>query len=93
MCIFAIDVSLRTCSIIPESPRWLLRNGKRKEAESILTKLAEKNGKPMKKEMLESLEADKDTSKGKLWQLFSTKVLAFRTSIIFINWYITLIDI
>ena len=73
-------------SIVPESPRWLLSNGKREEAEQIIKKLAKRNGKIVTDEMLSSLEADKHRSKGRLWQLFSTKTLAFRTIVIFINW-------
>ena len=81
-----IPVLLSFYSIVPESPRWLLSNGKRDEAEQVIKKLAKRNGKIVTDEMLSSLEADKHRSKGRLWQLFSTKTLAFRTTVIFINW-------
>ena len=74
-------------SFIPESPRWLLSNGKKKEARKILTKLAERNGKKLSDEVLDLLETDKDASTGKIWQLFSTKTLTARTAVICFNWY------
>ena len=53
---------------------------------SILANLAKRNRNELTKEMLYSLEADKRNQKGKLWQLFSTKTLAFRTLVLFVNW-------
>ena len=74
--------------IFPESARWLLSNGKREEALDILAKLAKRNKKELSKQTLYSLEVDKGNQKGKLWQLFSTKTLIFRTLVLFINWFI-----
>lgn len=73
-------------SIMPESPRWLLSNGKRGEAIKIVRKIADRNGKTLTEEAISSLEAEKHAARGRLWQLFSTKTLALRTCVIFINW-------
>ena len=74
--------------IFPESSRWLLSNGKREEAIRVLDKVAKRNQKHITKETLYLIEADKRHQKGKVWQLFSTKTLAFRTVVLFINWFI-----
>ena len=74
-------------SIIPESPRWLLSKGKLEEATRIITKLAEVNGKQLPDRIISSFESDIGKTKGRVWQLFSTRVLAFRTIVIIINWY------
>ena len=75
-------------SIIPESPRWLLSKGKREEAMAIIEKLSRWNRKPLTKEMILSLESGGEATKGRFWQLFTTRSLAFRTLVIFINWYV-----
>ena len=73
-------------SFIPESPRWLLSNGKTKEARKILIKLAKGNGKKLTNEMLELLQSVEEKTTGRIWQLFSTKTLSLRTVIICLNW-------
>ena len=73
-------------SIIPESPRWLLSNGRRKEALVIVRKLVKRNGKKISEDELNTLESETETARGKIWQLFSTKTVAFRTTVICINW-------
>ena len=77
-------------SIIPESPRWLLSNGRREEAEHIVVKMAKRNGKCLTDEQLNLLEAEQQVSNGRLWQLFSTRKLALQTLVIFFNWYLIL---
>ena len=74
--------------IFPESARWLLSNGKREEATQILAKVARRNQKHLSMETLNSIESEKGHQKGKIWQLFATKTLAFRTLVLFINWFI-----
>ena len=83
LCDFRIDLIF---SFIPESPRWLLSNGRKKEANKILTKLAKRNHKSLAVDSLNLLEADETPSTGKIWQLFSTKTLSFRTIVICFNW-------
>ena len=73
-------------SIVPESPRWLLSNGKRDEAMKIITQLAKTNGKPVDDGRLKALDSDNAHGTGRIWQLFSTKTMAFRTTVICINW-------
>lgn len=74
--------------IFPESARWLLSNGRKEEAIRILANLAKHNNKELSKEVLYSLEVDESSQKGKLWQLFSTKVLALRTLVLCLNWFV-----
>ncbi|XP_060063685.1 organic cation transporter protein-like [Ylistrum balloti] len=71
--------------LMPESPRWLISQGKYGEAEQILRKVAEKNGTQYpEKYDLSQLEQHKP---GRMWQLFTHKTLAWRTLIIFLNWF------
>lgn len=73
---------------IPESPRWLLSNGRKNEARDILRKLAKRNGKELTEMTLNLLESEDKSSSGKIWQLLSTKTLAVRTAVICFNWIV-----
>ena len=52
----------------------------------MLTKLAQKNGKSIAVETLGLIDVDENVSTGKIWQLFSTKTLALRATVICLNW-------
>ncbi|OWF45914.1 organic cation transporter protein-like [Mizuhopecten yessoensis] len=75
--------------LLPESLRWLLSKRKYEEADRILQKAAKIN-----KVMLETNLFDDEKEKmtpdatGKLWQLFSSRVMLLRTTVIFFNWFI-----
>ncbi|OWF44907.1 organic cation transporter protein-like [Mizuhopecten yessoensis] len=71
--------------VIPESPRWLISQGRYKDAETILRKVAEKNRKPYPEKI--DLSHIEQVKPGRVWQLFSSKTLAWRTCIIFLNWF------
>ena len=74
------------CSIVPESPRWLLSNGRRDDAMAIVTRMVKVNGKTVDEKALSNLESDSAHGTGRIWQLFSTKTMTFRTTVICINW-------
>ncbi|KAK3098565.1 hypothetical protein FSP39_020715 [Pinctada imbricata] len=71
---------------VPESPRWLLRKGKPEEAKKIILKIAKGNNKEITTKELDNLEADPTADAGKVWHLFTSRVLLIRTLIIFFNW-------
>ncbi|XP_060079708.1 organic cation transporter protein-like [Ylistrum balloti] len=71
--------------VIPESPRWLISQGKYKDAETILRKVATKNRKPYPEKI--DLSKIEKVKPGRVWQLFTSKSLAWRTCIIFLNWF------
>ncbi|KAH9505323.1 hypothetical protein Btru_058343 [Bulinus truncatus] len=77
---------------IPESPRWLLSQGRHKEARVILERIAKSN-----KTVLPEYSIDEDDvstsekgseSKSGLIDLFKNSVLALRAVIVFINWFV-----
>lgn len=73
--------------MIPESPRWLLSQGKVAEAEHIMRKIAKRNRVTWEQTSFVDTET-KETSKYKLCNLFKSRVLFVRMVIICVNWYV-----
>ncbi|XP_046583399.1 organic cation transporter protein-like [Haliotis rubra] len=75
---------------VPESPRWLLSVGREREAEKILRIAADVNGVTLPRKLF-----DKDTldagPKAKVTEMFTSRVLLFRSLIIFFNWFVVTI--
>ncbi|XP_060551322.1 organic cation transporter protein-like [Ruditapes philippinarum] len=73
--------------LIPESPRWLLANGRREEAECVLRKAAKINGVRLQNgRFLDRYNENEDS--GKVWHLFRSRVMTIRTLVIFFNWLV-----
>jgi len=71
-------------SITRESPRWLVLKGKLKEAEVVLNRIAEVNGKEMPEDKLQS-EPAKQIRMGDLRDLFSSQKMAHKS---LLSWYL-----
>ncbi|XP_062580306.1 organic cation transporter protein-like [Saccostrea cucullata] len=73
--------------ILPESPRWLLSKGRIDEAEEILRKAAKVNNVTLPDKLFDD-DVMKKPETAALWNLFTSRVLLFRTLIIFFNWMV-----
>ncbi|CAH1373355.1 unnamed protein product [Tenebrio molitor] len=76
---------------VPESPRWLLATGNKKEAIDILQNAAKCNGMDTEKVqvVVNGLAPDlKNENKATLSALFATRELARRNVLLYINWLI-----
>ncbi|OWF44983.1 Organic cation transporter protein [Mizuhopecten yessoensis] len=74
--------------LLPESPRWLITNQRYEEANKILQKVAKVNKVTIKRNLFEEMESEEIKPTGRVWQLFSSKVMLVHTLIILFNWQV-----
>lgn len=73
--------------LIPESPRWLISQGRRYEANNIIRKAAKVNKVVLPENLIDSRTTER-SPQGQIWHLFTSKVLFVRTMILFYNWMV-----
>ncbi|XP_071114672.1 organic cation transporter protein-like [Haliotis cracherodii] len=79
--------------IIPESPRWLLKQCRQEEAEVIIRRMADVNRVKLpdnlfEEHVTETGTHDDDTPRSSFFHLFTNPVMCIRTLIIFLNWFV-----
>ncbi|XP_064613750.1 organic cation transporter protein-like [Liolophura sinensis] len=72
--------------LVPESPRWLLQNGRKKEALKTVQRLAKVNGKALEDKTVDMLEEEKEP-KESILAVFKSWRVTWRFAFIFINWF------
>lgn len=80
-----LQVNCIVLRLIPESPRWLISKERYTEAENILHRAAKVNKVVLPEKIVDSKTIE-SAKEGRLWHLFTSRILFFRTIIIFWNW-------
>lgn len=71
--------------LIPESPRWLISQGRNEEANVILQKMAKVNGTKLSPDVVANLTIKKEKS-GSFKDLIKSKTMCLRAVILCFNW-------
>ncbi|XP_061189312.1 organic cation transporter protein-like [Saccostrea echinata] len=71
--------------LVPESPRWLISQGRHEEANVILQKIAKVNGTKVSPESVKSLIIKKEKT-GSFMDLLKSKTMCLRAAILSFNW-------
>ncbi|XP_037082089.1 organic cation transporter protein-like [Pollicipes pollicipes] len=76
--------------IIPESPRWLLSNGREEEARVIIEKICRTNDRPYKPtmEVVDAVSKTDEETRVTILDLFKTPNLCRRTLNFYYNWFV-----
>ena len=74
--------------LMEESPRWLLSRGRIEETKTFVLKAAKSNKVQISTVDLKDLAPDRTAQQGRIWHLFSYKVLRYKTFVIFFNWQV-----
>lgn len=75
--------------IFPESPRWLFTQGRLEESKAIIRKAAKWDKVTLPEKFFDKVfQTAPEPNQGKIWHLFTNKVLCIRTLIIFFNWLV-----
>ncbi|XP_072513655.1 solute carrier family 22 member 13b [Salminus brasiliensis] len=75
--------------ILPESARWLLTQGRQKEAREVILKAASINRRKVPESLLEKLEAENTVQTGSMLDLFRVGNLRKRALIMSYIWFVT----
>ncbi|XP_059183085.1 solute carrier family 22 member 13-like [Centropristis striata] len=74
---------------LPESPRWLLTQGRKEEAQKELQRAARVNGRTVPEHLLEELKMEGTSERRNLLDIFRISYLRKRTLIMGYNWFAT----
>ncbi|XP_060072925.1 organic cation transporter protein-like [Ylistrum balloti] len=88
-CAAPFSIILTYWWLLPESPRWLITKHRYEEAKVVLQKVAKVNKVVLNDNLLQVSDKETDDGKqndGRVWQLFTSRVLCLRTLVIFVNW-------
>jgi hypothetical protein len=73
-------------SLLPESPRWLLTNGRKDEAKRFLKNAARMNKRILPEKIFQDMNVEAETDEGSMLAILKNGVLLRRIGIVTFNW-------